>query len=52
MVFLLLIFDIFLDGTDFTADFVTSSQEPQSSTEFPDALSCNNSTEIKDGLSL
>lgn len=51
--FLLLIFDFFLEGADFTADFLTSSQESLSSTEFPNALSPNNnSVEIKYSLSL
>lgn len=52
IVFLLLIFNFFLERTDFTADFLTSSQDSLSSTECPDALSHNNSTEIKYSLCL
>lgn len=48
-----LTFVFFLEGTDFTADFIISSQGSLSRTEFPDAFSCiSNSTEIKYGHSL
>lgn len=52
IVFLLLLFDFFLDGADFTADFLTPSEDSLSSTKFSGAISCNNSTEIKNGLCL